>query len=74
MALELSEVKGRQLEWTLHEFERRCRIRISQEKDSFKPDQDLIAILSNAVRLKREFMDDMFKFTHETSKVSNARF
>ena len=53
------EVAGRMCEWSMREFERRARMCIQREQEKPLPDNDLIAVLCNAVRLCREHTDRM---------------
>ncbi len=39
---------------TLENFERRCRIALKTEQEKILPDNSIIALLCDAVRLKRE--------------------
>lgn len=47
-------VAGNQMERTLAEFERACEVHIQEEQRRPNPDNALIALLCDAVRLKRE--------------------
>ncbi len=40
---------------TLENFERRCRIALKTEQEKILPDNSIVALLCDAVRLKREF-------------------
>lgn len=62
---DLPEVAGRVCEWSMAEFERRCRICIQREQEKPLPDNDLIAVLCNAVRLCREHSDRMTKYLNQ---------
>lgn len=53
----LPEVAGRICEWSIYELERRCRVYIQREQEKPSPDNDLIVVLCNAVRLGREHSD-----------------
>ena len=54
---ELPQVAGRKLEISNQEFENRCRFYICLELEKIYPDNDLIGVLSDAVRLTREHSD-----------------
>lgn len=54
---QLPTVTGRMCEWSIGELERRCLICIQREQEKPLPDNDLIAVLCNAVRLGREHCD-----------------
>ena len=51
------EIGGRQLRCPLPEFETRCLIHIEEEHRKANPDNALIALLCDAVRLAREYGD-----------------
>ena len=55
----VAEVEGRTMTLDLPTFERRCRISICRELRKSEPDSRLIDILSEAVRLSREYGDSM---------------
>lgn len=55
----LPAVGGRICEWSLSEFEHRCRVHLMREQEKPLPDNGLIAVLCNAVRLAREQADYM---------------
>lgn len=42
---------------TLQDFERRCRVHLIHEQEKINPDNALIALLCDAVRVKREYCD-----------------
>lgn len=54
---DLAAVEGRRLEWSLAEFEARTCHHIGNLQRLPNPDNGLIAILCNAVRLAREYAD-----------------
>ena len=51
--MELPEVAGN-MERTLDDFERACRVKLLEEQEKILPDNSLISVLCDAVRLKRE--------------------
>ncbi len=53
----LPEVDGRRIDCTRPEFERRRRAFLQKEQRKTSPDDDLIALLCDAVRLSREYAD-----------------
>lgn len=53
----LPEVGGRRLDCSNSFFEQRCRVYLSQEQEKVAPDNGLIAILCDSVRLAREYAD-----------------
>ncbi len=55
----LPAVAGRILGCTVNEFEHRCRAYLMREQEKPNPDNGLIAILCDAVRLGREHCDFM---------------
>lgn len=56
----LPEIAGR-LDCSLDDFERSCRTCILEEQQSISPNNALIAVLCNAVRLKREYVQEIMK-------------
>lgn len=56
-------VGGRRLLRSLADFERACKVHIAEEQDKLNPDNALIALLCDAVRLAREQEDDHKEFT-----------
>lgn len=59
----LPSIAGRRCEWSLAEFEQRCQAFIGREQEKPLPDNGLIAVLCNAVRLSREQVDDWATFS-----------
>lgn len=57
--LVLPEIAGRSLGCSLNEFERRCKAWLATEQEKPLPDNALIALLCDAVRLGREYGDAM---------------
>lgn len=57
MTTAIFEIGGRQLRCPLPEFETRCLIHIEEEHRKANPDNALIALLCDAVRLAREYGD-----------------
>jgi hypothetical protein len=55
----LPAVGGRVCEWSMNEFEHRCLVHLMREQEKIAPDNGLIAVLCNAVRLARETTDHM---------------
>lgn len=53
----LPAVGGRLCEWSLNELEHRCLVTMMREQEKPLPDNGLIAVLCNAVRLAREQSD-----------------
>jgi hypothetical protein len=58
-SLPLPEVSGRMIEGSIDNLERRAKLYIGKELEKLEPDNALIAILSDTVRLGREFSDTM---------------
>lgn len=54
MSMELPDVSGR-MECSNEDFERRCRILIGEEQSKLHPDNTIISILCDGVRLAREY-------------------
>ena len=52
-------VEGRRLDYTNALFEHRCLIHLDYEQRKIAPDNGLIALLCDAVRLVREYNDSM---------------
>jgi hypothetical protein len=50
-------VAGRCIEGTIADFERRCLVHLEEEQRMPFPDNALIAVLCDAVRLSREYVD-----------------
>lgn len=50
-------VEGRTLPTTNANFEQRCFVHLEEEQAKINPDNSLIALLCDAVRLSREFTD-----------------
>lgn len=55
----LPEVGGRRLHCSNAEFERRCLVHLAREERKLEPDNGLVALLGDAVRLAREYTDAM---------------
>ncbi len=53
----LPAVGGRTLSEPINVFERRCRVHLMREQEGISPDNGLIALLCDAVRLAREYGD-----------------
>jgi hypothetical protein len=53
----LPVVDGRRLTCTLEQFVQRCLVHLEQEQGKSNPDSALIALLCDAVRLEREYVD-----------------
>ena len=51
----LPQVGGEVMSGSLVEFERRCRLYLEVEQSKLSPDNCLIALLCDAVRLSREY-------------------
>lgn len=58
-SLPLPEVAGRIIEGSIEQLEFRARFYIGKELEKLDPDNALIAVLSDTVRLGREFSDTM---------------
>jgi indole-3-glycerol phosphate synthase len=56
---ELPEVGGRSIDCSNAMFERRCRLALKAEQEKISPDNALIAVLCDAVRIAREYTDAM---------------
>ena len=56
---ELPSVGGRRIDCTNAMFEHRCRVYLDHEQKKVAPDNGLIALLCDAVRLAREYNDSM---------------
>ena len=54
---DLPEVGGRRMLRAHDEFERACKIHLMDEQEKISPDNSLVALLCDAVRLSREFCD-----------------
>lgn len=54
----LPQVAGRMMLRSHYDFERFCRVLISEEQEKINPDNGIIDILSDAVRLSREYVDN----------------
>lgn len=59
---EMPLVAGRMLSDSLENFERRARVYIGREQRKPLPDNGLIAVLCDAVRLSREHTDELKRF------------
>jgi hypothetical protein len=57
----LPEVAGRRLLTSHADFEHRCKVLLMEEQDKPLPNNALIDVLCNAIRLSREFVDAMSK-------------
>lgn len=55
----LPAVAGRQCLWSLREFAHHCRVSLRNEQEKPLPNNALIAVLCNAVRLAREHADSI---------------
>lgn len=55
--LSMPEVGGRMIDGTLNDLERRARLCIGLELEKIAPDNALIAVLCDTVRLVREHCD-----------------
>jgi hypothetical protein len=64
----LPSVAGRMCEWSINEFVRRCLVCIQREQEKPLPDNDLIDVLCNAVRLGREHGDFATKALNQALK------
>jgi len=58
-SLPLPEVAGRRIEGSIEQLEFRAKFYIGKELKKLEPDNALIAVLSDTVRLSREFSDTM---------------
>lgn len=67
-AATLPTIAGRMCEWSINEFERRCLGCIQREQEKPLPDNDLINVLCNAVRLGREHSDFATKALNRAMK------
>ena len=56
--MNLPAVGGRTYDGTLNWFEHRCRVYIEAEQKKVAPDNGLIAVLCDAVRVAREYADN----------------
>jgi hypothetical protein len=54
---ELPEICGRRMLGSIVEQEHRCKVLIGMEQEKVSPDNALIAVLCEAVRLGREYTD-----------------
>lgn len=52
---QLPQVGGSVLQCSLSEFEHRCRVYLMREQEKIAPDNGLIAVLCDGVRLAREY-------------------
>lgn len=50
----LPQVGGSIMEWSLEDFAHKCRFYLGEEQEKPSPDNGLVAVLCNAVRLARE--------------------
>lgn len=57
--MSLPEVAGRVLTVPIQTFVNRCLVHIEEEQRRANPDNALIAVLCDAVRLAREYVDFM---------------
>jgi hypothetical protein len=55
--MDMAQVEGRQLTRTLATFEKECLCLIADEIYTFDPDDTLVDLLADAVRLAREYGD-----------------
>ncbi len=73
----LPEVAGRVLPTTLADFERRCRVYLREEQAKPSPDNALVALLCDGVRLAREAVDSayfgQFRVGRETHQPGAGR-
>jgi hypothetical protein len=53
-------IAGRRMERSIADFVRACEVYIAEEQDNVGPDNTLIALLCDAIRLTRE-MEDLDK-------------
>ena len=53
----LPEIGGRRLEDTIANFEHRAKLCLQTEQERPNPDNALVAVLCDAVRLAREYAD-----------------
>jgi hypothetical protein len=60
--LVLPKIAGRSLGCSLNEFERRCKVWLATEQEKPLPDNALVALLCDAVRLGREYGDTMTNY------------
>ncbi len=59
MSQELPSVAGRRLSTSIAALENRCLVHLANEQEKLMPDNALIAVLCDAVRLGREYADEM---------------
>ena len=62
----LPEIGGERMEGSIAEFEHRCKVYIGEEQSKIAPDNGLISLLCDAVRLAREFVGAVATPTIET--------
>lgn len=56
----LPAVGGRRMDRSLADFERACRVLLMEEQERVSPNNALISVLCDAVRLSREHLDSHF--------------
>lgn len=59
MSDELPIVEGRRLDGTLEEFVRSCRVLLAEEQRRVAPNNALVSLLCDGVRLAREYDETM---------------
>ena len=57
MGENLPAVAGRMISGDLNSFKRSCKVAIMYEQDKINPDNAVIAVLCDSVRLAREYAD-----------------
>jgi hypothetical protein len=68
----LPDVGGRRLECTIAVFERRCQVLLGEEQRKPSPDNALIAVLCDAVRCAREYVDVVGKYVEAPTTATSA--
>lgn len=62
---ELPEVGGNALDRSIADFDRACRVLIGNEQRKLRPDNHLVAVLCDSVRLGREYVASSNGKLHE---------
>lgn len=55
--MELPKVEGRQMLTTISQHERACLVHLMEEQEKISPNNALVAVLCDSVRLCREYLD-----------------
>ncbi len=72
MSHELPSVAGRRLSTSIADLENRCLVHLAEEQEKLMPDNALIAVLCDAVRLGREYADEMTGKVAESIPVTDG--